>query len=110
MTSNAATLQTSSTKSYLTHYNMNHSKRGIAVIFSNESDTPSKSCNEENIDNEKLNETLSYLGFDVWLYHNFTLDDIVTTLKKGESYLICIFMYTHTHTRPICFLKNSYVF
>ncbi|CAL1689333.1 unnamed protein product [Lasius platythorax] len=84
ITSNAAALQTSSTERYATHYKMNHSKRGIALIFNHEFFNIShlKPRCGTNVDCDNLINTLKSLGFEVNDLHNSTHGDIVKQLEK----------------------------
>lgn len=90
MASNAATLQTSSIEDYFLHYNMDHSKRGIAVIFNQEflatdlglhTHINSTYCT-------KLVDTLNNLGFEIWECQNYIYENVISTLKNGESRIL----------------------
>ncbi|XP_066586939.1 caspase-1-like [Prorops nasuta] len=76
-------LQTAPTLRYATHYNMEHSKRGLAIIFNHEFFTVShlKPRSGTNVDCENLKETLKNLGFEVKDIHNSNHRDIVRNLE-----------------------------
>ena len=82
-------LQTAPTQRYATHYNMNHEKRGLALIFNHEFFTVShlKQRSGTNVDCENLVNTLKELGFEVNDFHNPTHKDIVKNLERGRSLL-----------------------
>lgn len=97
ITSSIASLQTSPTARYATHYKMNHSKRGIALIFNQEFFTAAhlKPRIGTNVDCDNLINTLKNLGFEVNDVHNSTHADIVKQLERGKSYLL-IYMFVYT--------------
>lgn len=77
-------LQTAPTERYASHYNMNHQKRGLAIIFNHEFFTirhlgPRSGTN---VDCDNLVATLKNLGFEVKDYHNFTHANIVKNLEE----------------------------
>ncbi|XP_046754107.1 caspase-1-like [Diprion similis] len=76
--------QNSPTMRYATHYNMNHSKRGIALIFNHESFTINhlKSRSGTNVDCETLRNCLVKLGFEVKDFQNLIFKDIQKNLEK----------------------------
>ncbi|KAG5328669.1 CASP1 protein, partial [Acromyrmex charruanus] len=76
--------QLAPTQRYEVYYNMNHSKRGLALIFNHEFFTVShlKSRCGTNVDCENLKATLKDLGFEVNDYHNLTQKDIVKQLER----------------------------
>lgn len=80
----AASLQTSPTERYATHYKMNHPKRGIALIFNHEFFTIShlKPRAGTNVDCDNLINTLKSLGFEVNDLHNSAHRDIVKHLER----------------------------
>ncbi|XP_029160880.1 caspase-1-like [Nylanderia fulva] len=84
ISSGAASLLTSPTERYATHYKMNHSKRGIALIFNHEFFNIShlKARSGTNVDCDNLINTLKNLGFEVHDLHNSTHGDIVKQLQK----------------------------
>ena len=71
------------------YYNMNHSKRGIALIFNHELFNIShlKPRCGTNVDCDNLISTLKNLGFEVNDVHNATHEGIIKQLERGESYL-----------------------
>ena len=77
-------LQTAPTERYATHYNMNHSKRGLAIIFNHEffTITHLKPRCGTNVDCENLVNTLKNLGFEVNDFHNSKHRDIVKNLER----------------------------
>ncbi|KYQ47566.1 Caspase-1, partial [Trachymyrmex zeteki] len=72
------------TQRYEVYYNMNHSKRGLALIFNHEFFTVShlKPRCGTNVDCENLKATLKDLGFEVNDYHNLIQKDIVKQLER----------------------------
>ncbi|XP_043248951.1 caspase-like [Colletes gigas] len=80
-------IQMAPTERYATHYNMNHSKRGLAIIFNHEFFTVphlKQRCGT-NVDCENLITTLKNLDFEVNDYHNSTHRDIVQNLRRVSS-------------------------
>lgn len=77
-------LQMAPTERYATHYNMNHAKRGLALIFNHEVFTVThlKPRCGTNVDCENLVTTLKNLGFEVNDFHNSAHRDIVKTLER----------------------------
>lgn len=77
-------LQTAPTLRYARHYNMNHSKRGLAIIFNHEFFTINslKPRSGTNVDCENLINTLKIFGFEVNDFHNLTHRDIVRNLER----------------------------
>ncbi|XP_014208798.1 caspase-1-like [Copidosoma floridanum] len=77
-------IRSAPTERYATHYNMNHGKRGLAIIFNHEFFNVShlKPRCGTNIDCENLTNTLKSLGFDVNDFHNYTHKDIHKYLEK----------------------------
>ena len=76
---------------YSSEYNMNHAKRGIALIFNHEHfDIPSlKSRTGTNVDCENLCDTLRNLHFEVSLYKDFRFSEIQYEIQTGErNYII----------------------
>lgn len=72
------------------HYNMTHSKRGIALIFNHEFFNIGhlKPRCGTNIDCENLCNTLKTFGFEVNDFHNSNHRDIVKNLERGKLNLI----------------------
>lgn len=77
-------LQIAPTDRYATHYNMNHAKRGLALIFNHEFFTIAhlRSRCGTNEDCKNLINTLKNLGFEVNDFHNYTHRDIVKNLER----------------------------
>ncbi|XP_011168465.1 caspase-1 [Solenopsis invicta] len=77
-------VQLAPTQRYAPYYNMNHSKRGLALIFNHEFFTVShlKPRCGTNVDCENLIITLKNLGFEVNDYHNLTHKDVVKQLER----------------------------
>ncbi|XP_011696428.1 PREDICTED: caspase-1-like, partial [Wasmannia auropunctata] len=80
-------LQLAPTERYANYYNMNHSKRGLALIFNHEFFTVPhlKARCGTNVDCENLIITLKTLGFEVNDYHNLTHKDLVKQLEKASE-------------------------
>ncbi|KAI4491351.1 hypothetical protein M0804_002743 [Polistes exclamans] len=77
-------LQTSPTERYASHYKMDHSKRGIAIIFNHElfSINHLKPRNGTNTDCENFKSALQLLGFTVRVYENYTFKQLEMVLKE----------------------------
>lgn len=71
---------------YASEYNMNHAKRGLALVFNHEHfDIPSlKSRTGTNVDCENLCDTLKGLHFEVSMYKDFRSADIQHEIQSGE--------------------------
>ncbi|KAK0081988.1 hypothetical protein PV325_011270 [Microctonus aethiopoides] len=80
----ATPLYTSPTERYASHYNMNHQKRGLAIIFNHEffNINHLKPRSGTNVDCNNLIETLKDLDFEVTDFHNATHRDIVKNLEQ----------------------------
>lgn len=70
---------------YATEYNMNHKKRGIALIFNHEHfDLYSlKTRAGTNVDAENLFQTLIGLNFEVRIRKDFRFADIYDEIREG---------------------------
>ncbi|XP_033347632.1 caspase-1-like [Bombus vosnesenskii] len=77
-------LQTAPTDRYALYYNMNHAKRGLAIIFNHEffTITHLKPRCGTNVDCENLVNTFKDLGFEVNDFHNYTHRDIMKNLER----------------------------
>lgn len=67
-------------------YNMNHKKRGVALIFNHEFyDIPSLEPRKgTNVDCEKLKKSLKNLDFDVTIHKDCKLRDLLKHIDKGK--------------------------
>lgn len=67
------------------YYNMNHKNRGLALIFNHEKyDNNNMSSRDgTHVDCDRLRETLRSLDFDVRIYDDLKLNDILYNLEKG---------------------------
>jgi caspase-like apoptosis-related cysteine protease len=67
------------------YYNMNHKRRGMAIIFNHEHfDVNSlKQRNGTNADCENLKHVLIDLGFEVTAHNNLRTKDITKIVKQG---------------------------
>lgn len=67
------------------YYNMNHKKRGMAIIFNHEyfEIHSLKQRNGTNVDRDNLKHTLSGLGFQVTVYDNLNSKEIKKIVEKG---------------------------
>lgn len=92
-------LQTAPTDRYAPYYNMNHAKRGLAIIFNHEffTITHLKPRCGTNVDCENLVNTFKDLGFEVNDFHNYTHRDIMKNLERG-TWLMFPF-----HNFALCF-------
>lgn len=90
---------------YASEYNMNHSKRGIALIFNHEVfEIPSlKPRAGTNVDCDNLCKALSQMHFDVKLYKDLRLRDMMQRIEEG---LCRIF----NHKRTFVLIFNLYIF
>lgn len=72
---------------YASDYNMNHRKRGLALVFNHEYfDIPQlKARTGTNVDCENLASTLKYLDFDVKVYKDLKLGDLQKEVGKGRQ-------------------------
>lgn len=86
----------SPTARYAPYYNMNHPKRGLAIIFNHELFTVShlKARAGTNVDCDNLINTLKNLHFEVRDYHNLTHRDLIRNLETSKSLLIQNTLYT----------------
>lgn len=93
------------------YYNMNHKRRGIAIIFNHEIfDIPSlKSRAGTKVDCENLSNTLSKLGFEVKVFQDLSYKEVIQTVDEGNmlimllSFKLCIFV---TVVATSLFLKD----
>ncbi|KAJ9576241.1 hypothetical protein L9F63_006903 [Diploptera punctata] len=85
------------------YYNMNHSKRGLAVILNHEhfEINTLKQRTGTNVDCDNLNQTLHNLGFEVVVHHNKTTKEILNIVKeaaeKDHSECDCFVMAVLSH-------------
>ncbi|XP_076238891.1 caspase-1 [Calliopsis andreniformis] len=96
-------IQIAPTERYATHYNMNHRKRGLAIIFNHEFFTIphlKRRCGT-NVDCDNLINTLKDLGFDVNDFHNSMHRDIVKNLERvaamDHSHHDCLLVAVLSH-------------
>lgn len=75
---------------YASEYNMNHSKRGLAIIFNHEHfDVMSlKSRAGTNVDCENLKNTLERLHFDVTVLKDQRFNDIQSYVEESKFIII----------------------
>lgn len=68
------------------YYNMNHPKRGIALIFNHEEFGVGglKQRAGTAVDCENLNEQLKTLGFEVKVYNNMNYTDLNYVVEDGR--------------------------
>lgn len=65
-------------------YDMNHSKRGLALIFNHESFDSHVPRRGTHVDRDRLNKTLKSLDFDVRIFENLKIEEIKTALSNGK--------------------------
>jgi caspase-like apoptosis-related cysteine protease len=88
---------------FASEYNMNHPKRGIALIFNHENfDIPSlKSRAGTNVDCENLSNTLKNLHFNVSIFKDFKqmemMHEIDGVAKMDHSHYDCILVCILSH-------------
>ena len=77
---------------YATHYKMDHPKRGIALIFNHEVFECGglKSRSGTNEDCKNLQECLSSLGFDVFVFKDLTYMELENEIRQGKCYFYSI--------------------
>lgn len=82
-------------------YNMNHKRRGIAIIFNHKNFDPRlglKTRNGTDADRDNLKMTLRQLDFDVKVFDDLPLREIVSSIVLFLSYSFpSLFFYTHEH-------------
>lgn len=68
------------------HYNMNHTKRGIALIFNHESfdDTDWAERSGTQADCQNLRKIFTALNFEVRIHNDRTKSEMKSILQKGE--------------------------
>lgn len=68
-------------------YNMNHKKRGLALIFNHEFfDIPSlEKRTGTNVDCEKLRKCLANLDFEVYVHKDCKLRELLEHIEKGTQ-------------------------
>ncbi|XP_034245435.1 caspase-1-like isoform X2 [Thrips palmi] len=70
------------------YYNMNHKKRGIAIILNHEhfrANLNLRSRSGTNLDSKKLENTLQGLGFDPWSYYDRSLEEVHQIIAKAST-------------------------
>jgi caspase-like apoptosis-related cysteine protease len=67
------------------YYNMNHKRRGMAIIFNNEyfDNHSLKRRNGTNVDRDNLESTMQHLGFKVAVHDNLGSKDIMKIVDQG---------------------------
>lgn len=72
---------------YASEYNMNHLRRGVAIIFNHESfEIPSlKSRAGTNVDCDNLYQTLTNLHFEVNIFRDYRLKEITSKVEEIAS-------------------------
>lgn len=66
------------------YYNMDHKKRGLALVFNHgkfDANTPRKGTE---IDRDRLEKTLQILDFDVQIHDDKTISEIRSILEDGK--------------------------
>lgn len=71
---------------YASEYNMNHPKRGLALIFNHEHfEIPQlKARTGTNVDCENFASTLKCLDFDVRVYKDLKLREVQKEVERGK--------------------------
>jgi caspase-like apoptosis-related cysteine protease len=64
-------------------YNMNHKRRGIAIIFNHEEFDNHPRGNGTNVDLDSLENTLIGLGFEAKVYHDLDFENIMKIVDEG---------------------------
>lgn len=86
-------------------YNMQHEKRGLALIFNHEIFASQRPRRGTNIDRDRLRETFSLFDFDVEIHEDQTKSQVLRILENGKkcfcfktfldfhcNYYICFFL------------------
>lgn len=76
-------------------YNMNHEKRGLAIVFNHFKFDSEKFKNEQRYGTEKdrnrLEETFKSLDFDVHVHNDCSRQEIAKVLQSGKTSMHTIF-------------------
>jgi caspase-like apoptosis-related cysteine protease len=67
-------------------YNMNHKKRGMAIIFNHEYFDNPKQLERRvgtNVDRDNLKRTFEGLGFEVTVYNDLKLEELKKIVAEG---------------------------
>jgi caspase-like apoptosis-related cysteine protease len=67
------------------YYNMNHKRRGMAIIFNHKyfDDIYLKHRVGTNVDSDNLKKTMERLGFEVKLHDDLTHDELMKMVDEG---------------------------
>uniref|UniRef100_A0A182T656 Caspase family p20 domain-containing protein n=1 Tax=Anopheles maculatus TaxID=74869 RepID=A0A182T656_9DIPT len=90
---------------YASDYNMNHKRRGLALIFNHENfDVPQlKARAGTNVDCENLTATLKGLDFEVHVYKDLKLRDLQKEVERGKPNRPTLPSHYHRNVRrPSC--------
>lgn len=71
-------------------YNMNHAKRGLALIFNHEvfaNPTENGRRHGTNVDCDRLVQTLTALHFDATVHNNLPLAEIMHSMRQGTVFI-----------------------
>uniref|UniRef100_A0A1B6DZR3 Caspase-1 n=1 Tax=Clastoptera arizonana TaxID=38151 RepID=A0A1B6DZR3_9HEMI len=95
------------------YYNMEHKKRGLALIFNHENFTIPhlKARTGTNADAENLKKTLINLGFEVRMYYDLTMEELDKVIEKASLFdhtdCDCLLMAVLSHgEQGILYAKN----
>jgi len=95
-------------------YNMNHKRRGRAIIFNHQTfnNKPSILRKGTNTDQENLNNTLSKLGFQVEIHEDKEFDDIKQILdevrRENHEDADCLLVIVMTHGEDDNLMDSNY--
>lgn len=69
-----------------THYNMNHQRRGVAIIFNHENFNCAdlKSRTGTNVDCHCIAERLNVLNFDVEVHNDLNYKDLINVIERSK--------------------------
>lgn len=72
------------------NYKMNHKNRGLALIFNHEEydNNYIDTRKGTHVDRDRLQLTFQSLGFDVRVYEDLEMDDVLYTLSKGNKKIL----------------------
>lgn len=86
-------------------YNMNHKRRGLALIFNHENFQIDKlrSRTGTEVDAKNLKTTLQNLGFEVIIHQDLTVRKVLDEVEKGGCSTNRIFKYFLEANYFVCF-------
>lgn len=89
-------------------YNMNHLKRGLALIFNHESFDSHAPRRGTHVDRDRLNNTLKSLDFEVRIFENLKIEQIKHVLSDGKWEFITNKL--SNESKALFHSKKNYIF